>query len=216
MTPVSVIVRATDPVSEAGLTAQLRTSNELRVLDLEPAEDNGLTSPDGSPVVAVVGADRIDADALRLLRHVHRSGTRRVLMVLAHVDDTALSQVVEAGATSLIRRSEATPAQLISAIRATKRGESFISPDLLGRLVDQVRHLQQHVLSPSGMHLSGFSDREVDVLRLLAEGYTTSEVAGELSYSERTIKSILHDITTRFQLKTRSHAVAYALRMGLI
>ena len=207
MTPIPVVVRATDPVSEAGLIAQLRTSRDLRIVT------DDATVAD---VVAVVGADQIDTDALCLLRKMHRSGDRRVLMVLAHADDTALSQVVEAGATSLIRRSEATPSQLIKAIEATRRGESFISPDLLGRLVDQVRNLQQNVLGPRGMNLSGVSDREVAVLRLLADGYTTSEVAGELAYSERTIKSIIHDITSRFQLRTRSHAVAYALRMGLI
>lgn len=207
MQSVPVIVRATDPVSEAGLIAQLRTSGELRIVEAHESV---------SGAVAVVAADAVDESVLCLVRQLHRNGSRRVLMVLSSVDDAVLSQAVEAGATSLIRRAEATPALLVAAIRATESGESFISPDLLGRLVDQVRTLQQHVLSPKGMTLSGFSEREVAVLRLLADGYTTSEVAGELSYSERTIKSIIHDVTSRFHLRTRSHAVAYALRMGLI
>jgi DNA-binding NarL/FixJ family response regulator len=56
----------------------------------------------------------------------------------------------------------------------------------------------------------------VRVLKLVAEGLDTSEIADSLSYSERTIKNVLHEVTTRLQLRNRSHAVAYALRNGLI
>lgn len=58
--------------------------------------------------------------------------------------------------------------------------------------------------------------RETRVLTLLAEGSDTREIARRLNYSERTVKSIIGDITTRFGLRNRSHAVAYALRAGLI
>jgi DNA-binding CsgD family transcriptional regulator len=54
------------------------------------------------------------------------------------------------------------------------------------------------------------------VLRLVADGLDTSEIAERLSYSERTIKNIIHDVTTRFHLRNRSHAVAFAVRQGLI
>ncbi len=63
---------------------------------------------------------------------------------------------------------------------------------------------------------AGCSDREVEVLRLVADGLDTAEIATRLSYSQRTIKTVLHDVTTRLQLRNRSHAVAYALREGLI
>ncbi|HVX44496.1 MAG TPA: LuxR C-terminal-related transcriptional regulator, partial [Mycobacteriales bacterium] len=49
-----------------------------------------------------------------------------------------------------------------------------------------------------------------------AEGYSTSEIAEQLAYSERTVKSALHDLTSRYQLRNRSHAVAFAMREGLI
>lgn len=58
--------------------------------------------------------------------------------------------------------------------------------------------------------------REVAVLQLVAEGYDTAEIARTLSYSERTIKKVLHDMTKRLQLRNRSHAVAYAVRAGFI
>jgi DNA-binding CsgD family transcriptional regulator len=63
---------------------------------------------------------------------------------------------------------------------------------------------------------SGPSDRELRVLRLLSEGCDTREIAHRLCYSERTVKNVIQDVTRRFGLRNRSHAVAFALRQGLI
>jgi DNA-binding NarL/FixJ family response regulator len=54
------------------------------------------------------------------------------------------------------------------------------------------------------------------VLRLVADGYETREIASKLSYSERTVKNVLHELTSRLQLRNRAHAVAYALRHDMI
>jgi DNA-binding CsgD family transcriptional regulator len=54
------------------------------------------------------------------------------------------------------------------------------------------------------------------VLRLVADGYDTAEIARKLAYSERTVKNVLHNITARLHLRNRPHAVAYALRQGFI
>jgi DNA-binding NarL/FixJ family response regulator len=91
-----------------------------------------------------------------------------------------------------------------------------VPPDLLGRLLDQVGRLQRQVLAPRGLTFTGLATREIEVLRLVADGLSTGEIAVELCYSERTVKNVLHDITTRLHLRNRSHAVAYALRQGLI
>ena len=89
-------------------------------------------------------------------------------------------------------------------------------PDLLGRLLEQVGRLQRQVLAPRGLAFSGLTPRETEVLRLVAEGHDTSEIASRMCYSERTVKNVLHDLTTRLQLRNRAHAVAYAMREGLI
>ena len=88
--------------------------------------------------------------------------------------------------------------------------------DLLAGLLGHVGRLQRQVLAPRGLRFSGLSDREVDVLRLVAEGLDTGEIARQLAFSERTIKSVLHDVTTRLQLRNRAHAVAFAVREGFI
>ena len=58
--------------------------------------------------------------------------------------------------------------------------------------------------------------REVEVLRLVSEGFETAEIAGQLCYSERTVKNVIYAITNRLNLRNRQHAVAYALRAGVI
>ena len=80
----------------------------------------------------------------------------------------------------------------------------------------QVRRLQQEVLTPRGIGTDGLNDRERSVLVLLAEGLDTTEIAQRLAYSERTIKNIIHDVITRLNLRNRSHAVAYAIKSGIV
>jgi DNA-binding NarL/FixJ family response regulator len=95
-------------------------------------------------------------------------------------------------------------------------GEALLPSDVLSRLLRQMSRLQRHVLSPMGLSLGGLSSREADVLRLAAEGLDTDEIARKLCYSKRTVTNIIHDVTSRFHLTNRTHAVAYAIREGLI
>lgn len=204
---VNTYVYAADPISVAGLTSQLRSRPEVRVV----AEDEI-----DAAAVALVVSDYVDEEAVRVIRAIQRNGCPRVVLVVARPDDAGLLAAVEAGACGIVRRDQASADRLISAVRSAAVGEGSLPPDLLGRLLDQVGQLQRHILAPRGLSLSGFTDRELDVLRLLADGRDTAEIALTLAYSERTVKNIVHDITSRLQLRNRSHAVAYAVRQGVI
>ena len=72
------------------------------------------------------------------------------------------------------------------------------------------------MLNPRGLSFAVLTDREIKVLKLLADGLDTAEVGRRLFYSERTVKNIVHDVTSRLNLRNRTQAVAYALRQGLI
>ena len=87
---------------------------------------------------------------------------------------------------------------------------------VFGRLLDQVGRLQRQVLNPRGLSFAVLTDREIKVMKLLADGLDTAEVGRRLFYSERTVKNIVHDVTSRLNLRNRTQAVAYALRQGLI
>ena len=203
---LTVYVHADDPILRAGLASQLRPRPEVKVID---APEPGRTS------VALVVADRVAEPTLRTLRSLQRVGARLVLVV-AELDDADLVAAVEAGVAGVVRRAEASPDRLINVVQAAAVGDGALPPDLLGRLLNQVGKLQRQVLWPRGLTFGGLAEREIEVLRLVADGLDTAEIAAKLSYSQRTIKNILHDITSRLHLRNRSHAVAYALRHGLL
>jgi DNA-binding NarL/FixJ family response regulator len=205
MDRVAICVCARDPVSQAGVASQLRPRPEVTLLE----------AGDEQATVAVVVADSIDKETLQVLRGLQRGSCRSVLVV-THMDDAGMAAAVEAGVVGLVWRAEATPERLVTAIRAAACGEASVPGDLLGRLLVQIGKLQRQLLNPRGLTLNGMSAREIEILRLIAEGLDTAEIAVKLSYSERTVKNALHDLTTRLQLRNRSHAVAYALKQGLI
>ena len=204
---VAVAVTAFDPISLAGIASQLRFRQEIQLVD----------AGDGTPpAVVVVVVDRVDEQAVHTIRAAQRHGGARVIVVASQVEGTDLLSAVEAGCCGLLRRTDASPEQLITAINAAAAGDGTLPPDLLGRLMQQVGRLQRDALAPRGLTPVGMSKRELHVLRLVADGHATSYIARELAYSERTVKNIIHNVTTRLQLRNRAQAVAYAVREGLI
>jgi DNA-binding NarL/FixJ family response regulator len=204
---IPVVVAAADPLSRAGIVSQLRKAQGFGVVgDGELPED----------VVGLVVGDELDAEVLGAMRALRGRGVSRVVLLVSRVDDRSLLAAAEAGATGVLRRSEATAGNLSAALRSAAAGEGTLPPDLLGRLLRQVGQLQRQVLSPRGLTFSGLTEREASVVRLLADGFDTAEIAHRLFYSERTVKNVIHDITSRLELRNRTHAVAYAIREGLI
>lgn len=202
-----VIVRATDPILQNGVHMALRTRPEIWLVDEDTA------TPEA---VALVVTDRFDERGSQLLRTLQVRGFTRIVLIAGELEDNEILTAVEGGVCAVARRSETTPDVLVRLVKAAASGEGALPPDMLGRLLNRVSRLQRHVLEPRGLHLAGITNRETEVLKLVASGLSTKEIADQLCYSQRTVKSILHDVTNRFQLRNRSHAVAYALREGLI
>jgi DNA-binding NarL/FixJ family response regulator len=131
--------------------------------------------------------------------------------VLVCSSDTAQDAVVRAirsGATGYLRKDELAPEALAAAVRAAASGSGVLAGDLLASLVPD-----SAAPRPVAAQLT---DREQQVLSLIAAGHPTREVALELSYSERTVKNVLHDVVTKLNARSRSQAVAFAVREGLI
>ena len=131
--------------------------------------------------------------------------------VIVCSSDTAQDAVVralQAGAVGYLRKDELTPQALAAAVRAAASGTSVLAGELLAGLVPDGA-----VKRPVAARLT---DREQQVLALIAAGHPTREVAQELCYSERTVKNVLHDVVTKLNARSRSQAVAFAVREGLI
>ncbi|MGH4036152.1 response regulator transcription factor [Actinomycetota bacterium Odt1-20B] len=201
---VRVSVTASDPISREGVLSQLRQHPEVE-LDGDP----------GSATVALLIEDTLDEAALTRLRRVVRSEGMRAVLVTGAVREHELLDVIECGVGAIVWRHDATAQRLVHAVLTTARGGGDLPADLLGQLIGQVGRIQRGGAEMPGSFLS-FTKREVDVVRLVAEGFDTSEIALKLSYSERTVKNVMHGLTTRLHLRNRAHVVAYALREGFI
>jgi DNA-binding NarL/FixJ family response regulator len=206
-----------DPVSEAGIVSQLRHESDLVTVTNGSIRPSAIGDVTGMPTVSVVVADRVNDDTIERIREARQYSGRSVVLIVGTVDEAGVLLAVETGVMGLLRRDETTPARLAEAIRRTASGDGVLPPDLLGKLLRRDdRAGAQPRRTDAGAAPGSLTHRELTVLRLVAEGYSTSEIAEQLAYSERTVKSALHDLTSRYQLRNRSHAVAFAMREGLI
>jgi DNA-binding NarL/FixJ family response regulator len=184
-----------ESVSDAGSADDARGSATFEEADLFLI-DNGLPGASG------------------LVREIaHRDDARAIVVVTGADGDVV--DAAQAGAIGFLSKDSLTPAVLAGAVQAAANGTSVIAPDLLAALVQPHGNGKTDGAKVQGRGRA-LTVREQRVLTLLAEGHPTREVAERLSYSERTVKSVLHDAITTLGARTRSQAVARAVRDGLI
>ncbi|MFF8787723.1 response regulator transcription factor [Streptomyces sp. NPDC015125] len=230
-TRVTVTVHAADPLGRAGVVSHLQHQPSVEIVQdqggaaarerVERAERGREKEGGGEAVgtVAVTLIDRFDELAAAELRRLARGGEQRVVLIARDLREPELMTVVEYGVRAILWRHQATPQRLLRAVQSAARGEGDLPPDLISRLLTQVGRLRRSAVASPSVALAptvGMAPREVDVLRLVAEGLDTRQISEKLAYSERTVKNVLHALMTRLQLHNRAHAVAYALREGYI
>jgi DNA-binding NarL/FixJ family response regulator len=204
---VRVSLQAMEPLSHAGLATFLQSRPELVLLRAaERAEAK----------VLVVSADRLSTDVVALLRRSAAETGVPVVLVTTEINEAELLTAVECRVVAVLPRSAVTAERLAHSVLAAASGGGVMPPNLVGELLKHIERLQRDVLTPQGLSSSGLTPREIDVLRLMADGFDTGEIAGKLCYSERTVKNVIYGLTHRLKLRNRSHAVAYALRTGMI
>jgi DNA-binding NarL/FixJ family response regulator len=134
----------------------------------------------------------------------------RVLVCSSDVADESVVSALRAGAVGYLRKDSLTTDTLATAVRAAANGTNVVNAALMDNVVKGV------ALEPDRPTAARLTDREQQVLSLIAAGHPTREVAEQLCYSERTVKNVLHDVVTKLNARSRSQAVAFAVREGLI
>ncbi|MEV4351189.1 LuxR C-terminal-related transcriptional regulator [Actinoplanes sp. NPDC049596] len=203
---IDVSVQATDSLTLTGLTVLLAGRPELRILDEGEAGGD----------VLVFAAARLDSRVAPALRRSAAATRRPVVLVLDDLDDSELLLAVECRVQAVLPRAAVTAERLTRTVVAVAAGDGVMPPPLVGDLLEHLRQLQRQVLDEAGLNASGLTPREIDVIRLMAEGLETTEIAAKLSYSERTVKGVIHAITRRLGLRNRSHIIAHAMRYGVV
>lgn len=199
--PISVLIVAKDPISRAGVERQLLGLAEITVLP--PAAGR-------HPDVALVIADAVDDEVLGWIRTIRQRSRSRIVLV-AGVSGQAMVWATDAGANGVVPRAMADQRRLVWAIQKVHRGEA------VALLSDLRPEPAAPVVRPIGeITVKLVSERDREVLRLLADGCDTGEIARTLAYSEPTIKNVIQRLFEQLKAKNRPHAVALALRSGII
>jgi DNA-binding NarL/FixJ family response regulator len=207
---ISVAVHASDPVSGEGAVALLRSSPGITLLGPDRRHEAD---------VILVTVHQTTEDIVSWMERTADESTNpemRMVLVAETISERYLMRAVSSGLVSFLLREEADRDRVVRTIRGSRRDRALIPEQMVGWLLEQVKTIQRTVLVPNGLTVGGLHDREVEVLKLLADGMDTAEIAQHLNYSERTIKNIISGMLTRLNLRNRSHAVAYAMRCGVL
>jgi len=139
-----------------------------------------------------------------------------VVLAIGRIGQRQVLRAVRLGLAAVVNRREAGLDRIVHAIHAADSGRAHLPEAVQRLLLDRLQSIETSVLVASGVDAPGLTGREVEVLRLLSEGMETAEVAVQLNYSVQTIKNVVHDVTRRLGLRNRTHAVAHALRSGVL
>ena len=211
---IKVLIADDQMVVCEGLQAILGTVPDIEVLGV---------SNNGEEAVALV--ERLQPDLVLMdLKMPVMSGVQatreirarfpqvKVLVLTTYDFDEWVFDAVRAGASGYLLKD--TPRdQLVAAIRGTMAGRTYIDPSVAGKLLSQVSQTRQPV--PDAALASQFSERELDVLRLLAVGMTNTEIAHKLYLSDGTVRNYVSAIFTKLGVSDRTQAAIIALRAGL-
>ena len=161
--------------------------------------------------VRMPGTDGIEATK-RLLA---RTGTRaRVLMLTTFDHDEYLYEAIRAGASGFLLKN-VSPADLVHAVRATNSGDTLLDPALTRRLLDEFTRRPSPTARTPEL-LTELTDREIEVLRLLARGLSNNQIANQLIIGEATVKTHVSNLFTKLDIHDRAQAVVIAYETGLI
>lgn len=133
----------------------------------------------------------------------------KVIIVTSFLDDEKVYPALEAGATSyMLKTSKAS--EIANAVRATYRGQSVLEPEVTGKMMTKMR--QKKVAYPHEQ----LTEREMEILLLIAEGKTNQEIADEVFIALKTVKVHVSNILGKLEVHDRTQAVIYAFKHGLV
>jgi len=165
-----------------------------------------------SPDVLLMDVSMPEMDGVEACRQVRSSAPdTKVVMLTMHADQDVLANAIRAGACGYLVKDCSTE-DIAGAVRLASSGETALSPQLAASMLDEVRKLD---MAPTREERV-VTKREEEVLQLIADGCSTSEVAGQMYISQKTVKNHLASIYQKLDARDRTQAVLQAVRMGIV
>ena len=213
---IRLVVADDQALIRSGITMILEAAHDLEIVG---EADNGAGAVDAvrrlRPDVVLMDIRMPGMDGIEATRELARSGSpTRVLMLTTFDQDEHVFDALQAGASGFLLKSS-PPDRLVDAIRLAVEGETLFSPAVTRRLVEHyTRRPRPSEGAPAS--LSGLTERELEVLRELANGHSNAEIASALYLSVATVKSHVTRILSKLDLRDRVQAVIAAYETGLV
>ena len=211
--PITVLLVDDHALVRQGVRAFLETQNDIAVVaEAGSGEEAVRLATEHAPDVALVdlimpGMDGVEAPR----RLTTRSPRTNVVVLTSYHDDEHVFPAIRAGALSYILK-EVGPDELADAVRKAAVGEAVLHPQVAARVVRELHGARRD--EPNAFH--DLSERELEVLKLIAEGLSNAEISNRLFISEKTTKSHVSNILSKLHLADRTQAAVYAWREGVV
>lgn len=212
-TKIRILLADDHQVLRSGLRALLNLEPDLEVV-AEASDGKAAVrlAETHRPDVIVMDISMPEMDGLKAAEEINQLGLPcKIVMLTVHADEDYLFQTLKAGASGYVHKSSADR-ELIDAIRTVNRGEVFLYPSAIRKLLGE--YLRGGA-KPSD-EKEPLTNREREVLKLTAEGYTNNEIAEQLVISPKTVDTYRQRIMEKLDLHHRSELIRYALKRGYL
>jgi len=211
--PMRILIVDDHGVLRAGLRSLLNAEPDLQVVGEAADGRTGLRlAGELSPDLVLMDISMPGMSGIQVTRQLKETlPSTRVLILTLHEDESLLREAIRAGASGYILK-QAVEAELISAIHAVGRGDLYIHPAMTRALLKDVSPLLASEENPT----EPLSPRELEVLRLVAQGHTNRQVAETLHLSVRTVESHRANLMNKLGLSSPAQLVRYAIEHGLL
>ncbi len=205
------------PVIRDGLRTLLDAVPDIDVID---TTDNGMEAiilvRTAQPDVVVTDLDLQTISGLEMIHRLRKEDARPNIVVFTGSDaDKTVSDVLHAGASCLLGK-DASPQELVTAIRAAAAGRTMLAPNIAQRLVTWFREQPDTLESAPCPEVTELTPREREVTQMVARGMSTEEVARELIIGVATVRTHLYRVRTKLGVRDRAQLVSLAYQSGLI
>jgi two-component system, NarL family, response regulator NreC len=213
---IRVMIADDHAILRAGLRMLVNAQTDMEVVSEAPDGEQAVqVARETRPDVALLDLTMPRVGGMKALQEMTRDCREtRVLVLTMHDDPAYLRSALAAGASGYLLK-RAVDAELIAAIRAVHRGGIFVDPRLAKVLVQDViakRSAKADSTRPANI----LSRRELQVLRLVARGYTSAEIAKQIFVGVKTIETYRSRLAEKLGLRTRSDVIRFAVQMGLL
>jgi DNA-binding NarL/FixJ family response regulator len=210
---IRVLLADDQPLMRAGFKTVLEATGSIAVVaEAGDGEEAVRLAEAHAPDVVLMDIRMPVLDGIEATRRLPR---HRVLILTTFGLDDYIVEALRAGASGFLLK-DARPQELVGAVQAVAAGDAVLSAGVTRRLLDQVAHRLPTPVSRSPDALAALTEREHEVLRLLAGGRSNAEIAAALVVSEATVKSHVSNLLGKLGLRDRVQAVILAYESGLV